>query len=70
MNEITENRRHKMLLYLKSLKRIELNKVQKKLRYWKKQKNSRFMINDTNHKFINCKRTMNKIILKLQNIEQ
>ena len=68
MDDVLVRRKLDMLLNLKKIKQQQLKKLHDEKRYWYKKKNCFYMKNDVSKKINNCKKVLESLNLKINNV--
>lgn len=68
MDDVLVKRKLDMLFKLKKMKQQQLKKLHYEKRYWDKKKNCFYMKNDVSKKINNCKKVLESLNLKINNV--
>ena len=68
MNDVLVKRKLDMLLNLKKIKKQQLKRLHDEKRYWYRKKNCFYMKNDVSKKINNCKKVLESINFKINNV--
>ncbi len=68
MDDVLVKRKLDMLFNLKKIKQKQLKKLHDEKRYWYKKKNCFYMKNDVSKKINNCKKVLESLKIKINNV--